>query len=719
MTRRPLLSGVDPLSGADRQRRYRERKRAQGGAAARGKRKSLFQSGEFVAIDGEGFSDGPLLECVTDTSGIRYAGREHFYALLSASDGTEVYAPSGRLSMQECLDFLIDVRQRAPKAILVAFAASYDVTQMLAYDLPRDQLATLMAPEELGKRRFAEVTVGSYIYRIEYRARKALTVWRWKRGDRRWRDDGKSGRKIINCNSVTLWDVWGFFQDSFKGTLAKWLPGHPDYEFISRMKDDRARFARDQIDEIRSYTRAELRCLVALMDRVRIAVDGLGLSLARWDGAGAIAAAMMKHHEVRTMKQDSPAPVFEAARGAYSGGHIEVCKIGRHHGTVHHYDVNSAYPHQFRLLPSIKDGSWQQGFSQNPPPGFTLVRVEYRFNDGLPFYPLFFREANGRIIYPPRGTGWYWFAEFDAAREFAARFGAAHFRVLEWWHMTPADLDARPFAWIEAYYERRKFLVEQAKRSGVPSGEEKILKLGYNACYGKTAQQVGARLADDGGVQPPAYFQLEWSGFVTAGCRAQLMRAAMTAPHAIIAFATDGLFATEPLPLDAPKEKLLGAWEYAQHAGMTMVMPGVYWLHEDDGRDTLHSRGFDKSQMRGAETVIAAWRARRARLTVKLTRLIGLGSALTSDAFWQLRGRFVETTKELALNGDNSKRYPAMLYRLRPDLGLVATDPRDHFDDILAPLSELQSALYEIDWLSRPARDDALADADIEAARAA
>jgi hypothetical protein len=547
-----------------------------------------------------------------------------------------------------------------------------------------------------------------------------LRVWRWPKGAERYRTKPNGKREMCNHVSATLWDVGGFFQESLVSVLDKWLPNDPDRQFIARMKDNRALFRRDQLDEIRAYTAAELRCLVTLMDRVRDACRNMGLTLKQWHGAGAIASAMMTANDIKAHMQPSPAPVFEAARGAFSGGHIEIFKIG-HHGAkpgdvVHHYDINSAYPDRLRWLPSLAGGTWTRG-AGTPPPGFTLVRVAYRFMDGLPFYPLFFRERGGRIIYPPRGSGWYWFPEFDAARDFAERFGAAQFDVLDWWHMTPRDATERPFAWIEGYFERRKFLVEEAARTGIPNGEEKVLKLGYNACYGKTIQQIGAKLDDDGTVKPPSFFQIEYGGMVTAGCRAALMRAAMQNPAAIIAIATDGIFSTAPLDLHCPPDKQLGAWEYKKHTGMTMVMPGVYWLH-DEKRDTLHSRGFDKDQFAGAATVLAAWRRRQSRLTVRLRRVIGLGSALTSDIFWDMRGMFVKATKDLALNGDNSKRYPAMLYRERPDLALVDTLPRDQWGaDLFDAPDDFQSGLYPVDWLPKEARAEWLTERDIEAAR--
>jgi len=448
-----------------------------------------------------------------------------------------------------------------------------------------------------------------------------------------------------------------------------------------------------EIEDIKVYNAAELRCLVRVMEKVRDAISALDLKITRWDGAGAIAGAMMRKHKVRDHMREPPPEVFDAARIAYSGGHIEVFKMGYHNGKVHHYDVNSAYPDQFRRLPSLADGAWKQG-SGNPPRGFTIVRLSYEFAHGQQFYPLFFRAKDGTILYPRNGCGWYWMPEFETAQKYRDKFGGL-LEVIEWWHFE-SRIDTRPFAWVEDYYQARQDYIARAKAHGVDSGPEKIIKFGLNSLYGKSAQQVGARYDKDGELKLPSYFQLEWAGYVTAGCRAKLMDAAIANPSAIIGFATDGLFSTEPLDLETPKEKKLGAWEYKIHDGITMVMPGVYWLH--DGKTVKHySRGFDKREMSDAAFVHDYWRRKKRVAPVKITRLIGLGSACQSKQFWDMRGHFVTSRRALCLDGQNSKRYAVDLNKCAPHLGLVDTKPRElrgyGEDDI--PMS----APYPIAWL--------------------
>ena len=667
-----------------------------------------WETGEFVAVDGEGFSEGETLGQRVGVKKTPYIWKRHYYAYLSASDGSNIYSPRGRLSTEQCLDFLCAIVERNPNAILVAFGASYDCTHILAHDLPKADLETLVSSK--AKSRKVHFGTDKWDYLIEYRPRKCLTVQRWPSGARRYEIDQNGKRKATPHLTVRLWDVWGFFQDSFIGVLKKWVPGDPDYEFVRRMKGDRNIFERSEIAEIARYNAAELRLLVKVMNRVRDAIADLGLKITRWDGAGAIAAAMLTHQGVKKHKGELPPEVFEAARRAYSGGHIEACKVGYHRGKVHHYDVNSAYPDQFRLLPSLADGEWIEG-TQDPPDGYTLIKVDYVFPQGLPFYPIFFRTEDGSIIYPYRGTGWIWRSEFDVGRRYYDQSIENHplrsqckFQVLRWFHFR-SHTGERPFAWVEDYYRKRQDYIEAARRGGYVSGPEKIIKLGLNSLYGKTAQQVGARIDHDGELHLPPFFQLDWAGFVTAGCRAKLMEAAIQKPHAIISFATDGLFSTEPLDLDCPKDKVLGAWEYVTHDGMTNVMPGVYWLH--DGEDVKHySRGFDKKEMSDAEFVHAHWRRKQETARVKINRMVGIGSAVSSKDFWRMRGCFAETTRSLRLDGDNSKRYPIELARAKPHQGLIDTVPRDHFLPNIVDIGE--SRPYPVAWIDGEIERDTL-----------
>ena len=74
------------------------------------------------------------------------------------------------------------------------------------------------------------------------------------------------------------------------------------------------------------------------------------------------------------------------------------------------------------------------------------------------------------------------------------------------------------------------------------------------------------------------------------------MEAALTKPDAIVAFATDGIYTTEPLDVNIPEEKMLGEWEMQKGDKGAFIQSGVYTVHLLDKHGKLEikakSRGF-------------------------------------------------------------------------------------------------------------------------------
>jgi hypothetical protein len=325
----------------------------------------------------------------------------------------------------------------------------------------------------------------------------------------------------------------------------------------------------------------------------------------------------------------------------------------------------------------------------------------------MPFYPLFFRTEEGTILYPQRGEGWYWFPEYEATLAYQ-KVAGGELQVIEWYHW---QTDApSPFGWVLDYYEMRRRSVEENKRARTDDGVEKVLKLILNSLYGKTNQQVGWSWNKDRTIKKPSYFQLEWAGYVTSGCRAKLMMAALSKPGDIISMATDGLFSTSRLtiPSYADKSKCgLGEWHYVVHDGITIVMPGVYWLH--DGEKTEHySRGFDKRDMKDHQVILQRWAKGAEAMPINLERLIGLGTASTSATFWKMRGFFVTSPRTLDLSGDNSKRNGVSIWQTKPHTRLVPTWPKSYVGELTL------SAPYKIAWIDATQSDDQVDDAMLE-----
>lgn len=661
-------------------RAYRARCKKAGKKYSRGKRtscgksKSKWETRQFIGLDGEGINTGEDETFIVKSSGKKYVAKKHIYTLLAASTGESLYRGGEPLCSMDCIDFLCELSITYPKATFVIFAGSYDINHMLMYGFERDTLKSIASGETHS---FKKEDIE---YNIEYRARKSLTI---RRG-LSFRQDTKGKWHTKWAARIIVWDVFGFFQESFIGVMAKWLgKNHKHYELIRTMKLRRGDFANVPQAEINAYNQAELECLVELMEKVHDAISGLELKCNRWDGAGAVAAALLRKHNIAKFKNNGVLgeELQTAVRTAYAGGRIEVCKIGTHYDKVYDYDINSAYPFVMSRLPCLAHGVWIMGDGM-PPVGFTLVHCRYAFPDGKPFYPLFYRTEAMQICFPSRGEGIYWYPEYEAAQACGGTID-----VIKWWHFKP-QCNHGPFHWIPDYYKTRQQWVNHPTEDW-QNGGEKIIKLGLNSLYGKTAQQLGGREG-----RAPAYHQLEWAGYITSCTRARLYTATLSAPDKIIGFATDGIFATGPLPCQHSADKTIGEWDLKIFDGLTLAMAGVYWWHKHDcspgdgrlaGGDIARaikfshfSRGFDKDAMETPQPVIDGWKAGLDSIDIKMYRLIGMGSACSNDTFWNMRGRFTSGMRTLALNGSSFKRCGINIKKSRPHLKLVDIPPADN-----------------------------------------
>lgn len=535
-----------------------------------------------------------------DGEGANTEDGTHIYNLLANSDGTRLVDPNG-ISTEAALNFFIEYGD--PSAINVIYGGSYDVNMILR-DVPVDRLRNLWTT--------GECMFG--VYRIFYAPRKKLTIQKFRRG--------ASGK--ASYRTFTLWDVLGYFQATFVVACKKWLGDLDVLEDIQLMKFDRSEFTPGRLDAIIEYNRMECLLLVQLMEALFAALDGANIKLVRYDGAGSIASALLRANGVPQHKGDPNEEVLKWAQYAYSGGRIEAPKIGNEERPIYRYDINSAYPSSLCNLPSYKGATWtfdKEWDGQD----CSMVHIRWcypmskKFLKDNPFHPLWYREFDGSILYPNMGEGIYWGVEVRNVVDFMPAdsyeiFGACNVHLAN---------DVKPFAFNQDMYHARLVL----KKAGNMASE--AFKLGMNSEYGKLAQQAGYR---NGRI--PTYHQLLWAGQTTADTRAKLYRAAMERPRSVIAFATDALITTDPLHLVCGDG--LGEWTADKFDGITIVQPGVYWLKDDkEVGNEWHDkyRGFDKGSL-VREHIVGCW-LMGFDYEARLTRFVGLGSALMSTDFYK------------------------------------------------------------------------------------
>lgn len=535
--------------------------------------------------------------CAWDGEGITREDR-HDYVMLANSTGGYLENLDG-IPTIDILDMVLDA---SPDYIHVGFALGYDWNKWLK-DLDRESLEVL----------YHHGKVQWNGYRIEWLPGKNLSV-------------AVRGKRVI------IYDIFPFFQRSFVSACDEWL-GSDWYmrDEIVREKKNRNAFTVADIPTVKEYNNAELVNLADLASELRKRLNNVGIHVNRWDGPGAIAAYLYKKHKTKQSISETPAPVAEAARHAYAGGRFELIRKGHTENRVFQYDIRSAYPSAMRFLPCLTCGQWRhvERPTRIVPYGLYRIRVPHQLTESRTQpQPLWHRNKDGTVFWSATPHNWYWSPEAELV----------HIQPEEGWEYS-TDCDHSPFDFVEPLYEKRAAL------KAMGDGGHIAYKLGLNSLYGKLAQQLGWEPGPP--LRIPPYHCLEWAGYVTSHCRAQVYKAASYAPDDVIAFETDAVFSRVPLPVKLGSG--LGEWEGTSYKNMTYIKSGYYYAETENGEHVEKTRGINKGSVSRFDAIAAMLDGRD--IEAIQTRFITLGQALAQD--FSLWGQWITKPRILttALNG--------------------------------------------------------------------
>jgi hypothetical protein len=579
----------------------------------------------YIGIDGEGKTDhfGP------------WPGK-HRYTMLCASHEFRheyiVENPKGLTTVQ-CLDFILSLPHKGAK--IFAYSFGYDLTKILE-DIDDLTLYKLVRPE-LRRRMNGKQKVIAPIYWPGHKPRYCLN---WMNGRFTVKKvegtqvvvDPTTGGPTVGYKwgpSITIHDVWKFFQGKFTVALEDWkvpdsIPKDERKTVLDRMKemkDQRSNFDQLSDDDIRSYCFEECRYMATLARKLTDAHIKAGIPLKNYFGAGSSAEAMMltmniKEH-VKQARAENPPPdsVEYIQRCAFFGGRFELGRIGPVCGEIFNYDISSAYPYQLTFLPCLIHGHWEHTTSRKAIEQARTAIVHYTLEEPTikrPWAPFPFRLKNGSIAFPETsGGGWVWREEYLAGERL---FENVQFQEAWLYH---CDCDCQPFKNIPQFYSYRILIGKE--------GPGIVVKLGVNSNYGKTAQTVGG--------EPGTFHSWMWAGLITSGCRAQVLTSMATHHNLdnLLMVATDGIATLEkitlpkpfdtgtnwlPCPTPDPKDvaespevfcnngnqwlvnKPLGGWEEKiVKNGMFLARPGIYFPLEPTKADIkrIRARGLGRA----------------------------------------------------------------------------------------------------------------------------
>jgi hypothetical protein len=333
-------------------------------------------------------------------------------------------------------------------------------------------------------------------------------------------------------------------------------------------------------------------------------------------------------------------------------------------------------------LPVLKDAQWKlskrgkrERFS------VSLVHWEAAARENV-INPFFWRDVTGEIFYPDCGLGWYWEPEVRAALA-AQKEGMwkGDITVRQTWNCFPAS-DERPFAFVERVYAARRKLKAEGH------GAEKILKLGLNSLYGKTAQRKGMMLHGQRHGGP--FFQLEWAGYTTSYVRALLFMVAIQYPDLIISTATDAIYSMVELGLETSDQ--LGGWTLEEFDHGLFVQSGVYWLWKDKELIQTKYRGFDENSL-SAEAVLKCWRKGQMTYEASATRFVAMGSVVSNPNLREHFRRWRTTPRVMDLSPGNKRQWEGSAPRTQPRL----TWPNDEFT---SRHGQMLSVMYPVPWIT-------------------
>lgn len=585
------------VKGKDRAKKYENSEKGRVVANRYARKASLerYESSEFVAWDGEG---------LTEEDG------SHTYVMLANSDGERIQDRGG-LSTVAVLEFFLRAR---PNVVNIIYGGNYDVNMILK-DLPREALEQVYHTGQV-------TWAGFWIH---------------------WRP-GKLFHIIRGTRKFLLYDVLSFYQKTFVNACDEYLGDTwAGREHVIREKANRSNFRElASLDEIASYNDLELSTLVLLQSEFKKRLSHAGIRIKRWDGPGAIAAAIYQQHKTKSHIRELPPEPARASQYAYAGGRFEIIRKGHSEHPAWQYDIRSAYPSALRSVPCLTHGEWRHVYNPKRIARFGIYRIEIVDSIvGLQSrpQPLWQRNVDGTVYYAEYPHGWYWSPEAKLVHgNDAAQFHEG------WEYYTKCD--CKPFGFVDPLYLKRAAL----KKGG--DGAHMMLKLGLNSLYGKLAQQVGWQPGPP--LRIPPYHCLAWAGYTTSHCRAQIYTAALHAWDDIIAFETDAIFSRVPLPLRLGEG--LGEWEETRYTSLTYFKSGMYFGTLEDGTEVERMRGVNRGSVLRSEVIDALKRDARgeyARIEAEQTRFITLGQALHQD--WEKWRRWITAPRMLSVALDGKR----------------------------------------------------------------
>ncbi|MEO9308074.1 MAG: DNA polymerase [Nitrososphaera sp.] len=440
-------------------------------------------------------------------------------------------------------------------------------------------------------------------------------------------------------HSVIFYDIAQFYgrtklTDAYEKNIGKRLD--PTYlEMKQKRKQFSPRFYRDNKNKIRKYCIQD--CILTKELSIKWASlfrKAFGFYPARWLSGGYLGEKVLINNNVSIpFFNFVPQGIQELAYRSYYGGRFEILKRG-FIGDAYLYDINSAYPHAFSLIPDLTRGKWVRSGKIHPKAKIGFFKIIANIPDVTHIPPFPFRKKN--MIIFPSGK----FETYVTLQELLACENSKYYKILDSYQFIPSKKTRYPYKkFIEKLYNKRLAL----KRKGDPL--ELPFKMILNSIYGKTGETVNKIVI--GNIFNPVIFAT-----ITGYVRAQLYT--FVKKHKIeknvVSFATDSIAIKDKIRL--PKSNKLGEMKLEKEGNDVYYLQNGYYRFND----TWKSRGFGKLNGKKIEHLRTTEKDGRLYLEYVESRNTRLRSAIIQHRIEDI-GKIKPKIKKINLNADRKRSW--------------------------------------------------------------
>lgn len=373
---------------------------------------------------------------------------------------------------------------------------------------------------------------------------------------------------------------------------AHWIDKSIEYTKGIINIDELEQYYKDNNKLIGEYCISDSSLTKRLTDFMRSSFEMLNFSFNRPVSMAKLAENHVMHNYLYPRITEKMGKSHDFAKNSFHGGIFESRIRGYIKSDIYNYDINSAYPSTLAKLEHLGNGffRWVEKPTKDSSMSWYLTDFDCKYiayKKNIPFYQSVFIDdieykvelSKTSSFYP---TGLRRQIITGLELDFLKRNGYFYNVIggLEWYK--ESDKYESPFCWIpKAYEERRRIKIEDENDI-----RQQTLKIMYNSCYGKTAQQK------HGYSRMTNFYYASW---ITSDTSTKIAQTAHDNEKHIIEIATDGVYSTKKIK-GLKLGSGLGEWEYKTYQKGLFLGSGMKQLYYDDKNYETYIRGISNDR---------------------------------------------------------------------------------------------------------------------------